>query len=66
MADIGGITINVGVTISEEAVQMCCQILQMYLSVNPNKELIFSRDEFLDRDKFVKVCNVFVQEAEKK
>jgi len=37
MAELGGITINVGINISEETVQRCCQILQMYLADNPNK-----------------------------
>jgi hypothetical protein len=37
MAELGGITINVGINISEETVGRCCQILQMYLADNPNK-----------------------------
>lgn len=37
MAELGGITINVGINISEETVGRCCQILQMYLSDNPDK-----------------------------
>lgn len=37
MAELGGITINVGINISEETVERCCQILQMYLADNPNK-----------------------------
>ena len=37
MAEVGGITISVGVNISEETVQRCCQILQMYLQDNPDK-----------------------------
>lgn len=37
MAELGGITINVGINISEETVQRCCQILQMYLADNPDK-----------------------------
>ena len=37
MAELGGITISVGVNISEETVQRCCQILQMYLQDNPDK-----------------------------
>ena len=39
MAELGGITINVGINISEETVQRCCQILQMYLADNPDKEV---------------------------
>lgn len=37
MAELGGITINVGINISEETVGRCCQILQMYLADNPGK-----------------------------
>lgn len=37
MAELGGITISVGVNISEETVQRCCQILQMYLQDNQDK-----------------------------
>lgn len=37
MAELGGITISVGVNISEETVHRCCQILQMYLQDNPDK-----------------------------
>ena len=37
MAELGGITINVGINISEETVQRCCQILLMYLADNPDK-----------------------------
>lgn len=37
MAELGGITISVGVNISVETVQRCCQILQMYLQDNPDK-----------------------------
>ena len=37
MAELGGITIGVGVNISEETVHRCCQILQMYLQDNPDK-----------------------------
>lgn len=37
MAELGGITINVGISISEDTVNRCCQILQMYLADNPDK-----------------------------
>ena len=37
MAELGGITINVGINISEETVRRCCQILEMYLADNPDK-----------------------------
>jgi hypothetical protein len=37
MAELGGVTINVGIEISEETVGRCCQILQMYLADHPDK-----------------------------
>lgn len=46
MAELGGITINVGINISEETVQRCCQILQMYLADNPNKIVTSQQGEY--------------------
>ena len=46
MAELGGITINVGVNISEETVQRCCQILQMYLEDNPDKIVMSTQGEY--------------------
>ena len=46
MAELGGITINVGINISEETVQRCCQILQMYLADNPNKTIMSIQGEY--------------------
>ena len=40
MAELGGVTINVGINVSNETVQRCCQILQMYLADNPNKTIV--------------------------
>lgn len=37
MAEVGEITINVGINVGEETVRRCCQILQMYLADNPDK-----------------------------
>ena len=36
---LDGISINIGVTIPEETVVRCCQILGMYLSDNPGDEI---------------------------
>lgn len=47
MAELGGITINVGINISEETVQRCCQILQMYLADNPDKIVTSQQGEYL-------------------
>lgn len=46
MAELGGITINVGVKISEETVQRCCQILGMYLADNPDKIVTSQQGEY--------------------
>ena len=37
MAEIAGMTINVGIEISEETVNRCCQLLQIYLTDHPDK-----------------------------
>ena len=46
MAELGGITINVGVNISEETVLRCCQILGMYLADNPDKIVTSQQGEY--------------------
>ena len=46
MAELGGITINVGINISEETAQRCCQILQMYLADNPDKIVTSQQGEY--------------------
>ena len=46
MAELGGITINVGIGVSEETVQRCCQILQMYLADNPDKIVTSQQGEY--------------------
>ena len=46
MAELGGITINVGINISEETVQRCCQILQMYLADNPDKIVVSQQGKY--------------------
>ena len=46
MAELGGITINVGINISEETVNRCCQILQMYLADNPDKIVMSQQGEY--------------------
>ena len=37
MAKIGDLSVNIGIEVSEETVQRCCQLLQLYLEDNPNK-----------------------------
>ena len=37
MAKLNDLQINVGISISDETVQRCCQLLSIYLTDNPNK-----------------------------
>ena len=46
MAELGGVTINVGINISKETVERCCQILQMYLADNPDKIVVSQQGEY--------------------
>lgn len=46
MAELGGITINVGVNISDETVKRCCQILTMFLKDNPDKTVTSTQGEY--------------------
>lgn len=39
MAAMSDISFNIGITVSEETVQRCCQLLQIYLNDNPKKML---------------------------
>lgn len=46
MAELDVITINVGINVSEETAQRCCQILQMYLADNPDKIVTSQQGEY--------------------
>ena len=37
MTKIGELSVNIGIEVSEETVQRCCQLLQMYLENHPEK-----------------------------
>lgn len=39
MAKLSDLQFNVGISISEETVQRCCQLLSIYLTDNPNKTI---------------------------
>lgn len=39
MAAMSDISFNIGITVSEETVHRCCQLLQIYLNDNPKKML---------------------------
>ena len=39
MADLKDVTFNVGISISNETVHRCCQLLEIYLLDNPDKTI---------------------------
>ena len=39
MADLKDVTFNVGISISNETVHRCCQLLEIYLQDNPDKTI---------------------------
>ena len=39
MADLKDVTFNVGISISNETVYRCCQLLEIYLQDNPDKTI---------------------------
>lgn len=39
MADLKDVTFNVGISISNETVHRCCQLLAIYLQDNPDKTI---------------------------
>lgn len=39
MADLKDVTFNVGISISNETVHRCCQLLTIYLQDNPDKTI---------------------------
>lgn len=49
--NINEITINIGVAIPEETVMRCVQILNMYLTDNPNLTVNIYEDKYADHTK---------------
>lgn len=56
MAELSGITVNIGVTVSEETVRRCCEILSIYFQDNLNKGLELSRSSDSYGNKYAYVC----------
>lgn len=59
MAKISDIQINVGLTISEDTAQRCCQILSLYLTDNPNLTIEvfeFHQPDHIERS--VTICEI--------
>lgn len=49
MATMNDITFNIGITISEETVHRCCDLLRIYLNDNPEK-MLYIYDATTNRD----------------
>lgn len=64
MADLKDLTFNVGISISNETVNRCCQLLEIYLQDNPDKT-IHVDDRKLEWSG-ERVVNVFIDEKETK
>lgn len=64
MAELNGITINIGVTVSEETVRRCCEILGIYFKDNPNKGLKLYRSKDSYGNSYADVCITEVEEDE--
>lgn len=64
MADLKDVTFNVGISISNETVHRCCQLLGIYLQDNPDKT-IHVEDHNLGWSG-ERIVNVFVIEKETK
>lgn len=67
MASVGDISINVNLTIPEETVERCLDILSMYITDNPGADII--TDEFPGYDKITRKVRLkwrtnIVKEAE--
>lgn len=45
MAKIGDLSVNIGIEVSDETVQRCCNLLQMYLQDNPDKVVVTRWDQ---------------------
>lgn len=46
MADLKDVTFNVGISISNETVHRCCQLLAIYLQDNPDKTICVNDCQF--------------------
>ena len=61
MAKMNDITFNVGVSVSDDTVSRCCLLLGMFLTDNPELELITSERKTRDEERCV---NVYVTRKE--
>lgn len=63
--DLDGITVNIGVTISQQTVNRCLDILGMYLTDNPGVELeVFKQNIEGDEYRYVQTIDRGYQRPE--
>lgn len=60
MAKLNDLQINVGISISDETVERCCQLLSIYLTDNPNKKVEVSEWEYFHDNEKTKRKNVYI------
>lgn len=60
MAKLNDLQINVGISISEETVERCCQLLSIYLTDNPNKTVEVNEWEYFHDNEKIKRKNVYI------
>ena len=60
MADLKDVTFNVGISISNETVHRCCQLLAIYLQDNPDKTICVNECKFEWNGE--RTVNVFIGE----
>lgn len=60
MAKLNDLQINVGISISEETVERCCQLLSIYLTDNPNKTVEVNEWEYFHDNEKTKRKNVYI------
>lgn len=65
MAKIGDLSVNIGIEVSDETVQRCCQLLQMYFEDNPDKTIVLDwYESAYDRTKLYPT--VYIKNSEEK
>ncbi len=58
------INVNVGISVSEETVERCCQLLSIYLTDNPNKKVEVNEWEIFHDNEKTKRKSVYIATKE--
>ena len=66
MAKMNDITFNVGMSVCEDTMNRCCLLLGMYLTDNPELELVSRESITRDGERFVSVFTTRKAESEVK